>query len=263
MRVFLMAAVLVILGRSGYSVSAGEAPQRVVSLAPNLTEMVMALGAGERLVGVTPFCTAPVKVTRVAGGIQAEVEAILALAPDLVLTTPLTSATARQQMRDLGIRVEVVDIHSLEDIRSAMLRLAMILGVSQPSFPPPVVYPPLGTAVLLFGAEENYSAGKGTHADEILRQAGFSNVAANVGAPWPVLSEEFLLSCDPDWILVADYGNTTLEKVLTTLRGHRLRCHWRAVREGRVMTIPASVFSVPGPAALKAVPLLRAAISAS
>lgn len=240
---------------------AAEVPQRVVSLAPNLTGMVTALGAGNRLVGVTPFCQAPANIIRVTGGIQAEAETVLALAPDLVLVTPLTSMATRWQMAHLGLRVEVVDIQSLEDIRRAMLQLAHWLGVAEPALPRSHAYSSVGTGVLLFGADTGYSAGRGTHADEILREAGISNIAAELGTPWPMLNEEFILSREPDWILVADFGNASTEKVLTTLRTHPIRRYLRAVREGRVITVPASVFSVPGPAALEAAQSLHKAIS--
>lgn len=258
----LTAALLAAAVSCGCDARAAEPPRRIVSLAPNLTEMVTVLGAADRLAGVTPFCSAPEEIARITGGIQPEAEAVLALQPDLVLATPLTSAPTRQRMADLGIRVEVVDVRSLDDIRDACTRLAHLLGVPQPVLPHPAARPPAGTAVLLFGADTGYSAGPRTHANEILEAAGLRNIAGSAGGPWPVLNEEFLLSADPDWILVADHGNAKPEKILAALRSHPIRRHLRAVKEGRVITIPAAMFTIPGPASLDAAALVQAKISA-
>lgn len=246
----------------GSGVSASEPPRRIASLAPNLTEIVIMLGATERLVGVTPFCTAPAEITRIPGGLQPEAEVVFSLHPDLVLASPLTPAATRRRMEDLGMRVEVADMRSLEDIRTAIMRIASLLNVKKPSLPHPDAQSKIGSAVLLFGADTGYSAGPHTHANEIIEEAGLRNIADGASGPWPTLSEEFLLWVDPDWILVADHGNAEPEKVLAALRAHPVRRHLHAVKEGRVITVPAAIFSIPGPAALKAATLVREKIFA-
>ena len=109
-----------------------DPPARVVSLAPNLTDMVLHLGAGESLAGVTPFCAAPDEVPRVAGGMQPEAETILAIGPDLVLASSITPAPTLRQLRRLGIRTEVFATGSLEEISTATARLAAIFGRDAP-----------------------------------------------------------------------------------------------------------------------------------
>ena len=234
-----------------------DPPARVVSLAPNLTDMVLHLGAGESLVAVTPFCAAPDDVPRVVGGMQPEAETILAIGPDLVLASSITPAPTLRQLRRLGIRTEVFATGSLEEIRTATARLAGIFGRDTPCEPAPDGIRPSRPAVLLFGADTAYSAGCGTHAHEILGAAGLQNIAAEASGPWPQLGEEFLLASDPDVIIVADYGGAKREAVLALLRGHPVRRHLRAVREDRVVVFPARAFSIPGPAALQAGQKLR------
>lgn len=239
-----------------------EPPARVVSLAPNLTDMVRELGVGDVLAGVTPFCAAPDGVPRVPGGLQPEAETVLELGPDLVLASSITPEPTLRQLRELGIRTETFETGSLEEISRALRRVAGILGVKAPGDKarPAVKSAALRSAVLLFGAETGFSAGHGTHAHEILGAAGLRNIAEETAGPWPQLGEEFLLASDPDVIIVADYGGASQDAVVALLRGHPVRRHLRAVRAGRVVVVPARAFTVPGPAALEAGQKLRAEV---
>ena len=239
---------------------AGETPQKVVSLAPSITQTMRHLGAEDRLIAVTSFCDAPQSIGRLPGGILADPEAVLALAPDLVLCTAITPETTRRQLSALGLRVEVIDAPSLDAIRAETVRIARLLDVDEPSpeISSPAVKGP--TVALLFGADTGYSAGCGSHAHEILEAAGLRNIAAEVPGPWPQLGEEFLLAKDPEILVVADYGDDKREDVLATLRAHPVRSHLRAVRNGKVVVFPAAALTVPGPDALTAAPQLRAAV---
>lgn len=239
------------------AVWADAPPRRLVSLAPNLTQMVIAAGAAERLVAVTPFCAAPETIARLPGGIQPEAEQVLGLAPDLVLATSMTPLATRQQLTRLGLRVEVIDAPSLQGIREATSKVATLVGSSQPIRPAAPAVTARQSVALLFGADTGYSAGCGTHAHEILAAAGLRNIAADAGGPWPQLGEEFLLAADPDILIVADYGQADRENVLQALRAHPVRQHLSAIRSGRVVVFPAAAFSVPGPAALEASEALR------
>lgn len=241
-------------------VGAAAPPERIVSLAPNLTQMVVALGGGGSLAAVTPFCQAPADVARLPGGIQPEAETVLALGPDLVLATSMTPAATHEQLARLGVRVEVLEADSLDGIRGAQQKLAGLLGVAAPVLPV-ATRPVTGKSVaLLFGADTGYSAGCGTHAHEILEAAGLRNIAAHTGGPWPQLGEEFLLAADPDVIVIADYGGAKRKEVLEILQRHPVRRHLAAVRSGRIVVFPAPAFSVPGPAALEAGEKLRAEV---
>ncbi len=235
-------------------------PARVVSLAPNLTEMVRQLGAEATLVAVTPFCDAPDELRRVPGGMQPDAEVVLALEPDLVIASSITPAPTLRQLRDLGIRTEVFQTESLDQIRAAMAQMAAIFGAEATDGATTKTSPSSRSAVLLFGADTAYSAGCGTHAHEILAAAGLRNIAAAASGPWPQLGEEFLLAANPDIIVVADYGDTDKQALLAALRRHPVRRHLGAVKDGRVLVFPAKAFSVPGPGALEAGEQLRTAV---
>lgn len=243
------------------SQSWAEAPAvRLVSLAPSITQTVRHLGGENLLVGVTPFCEAKDDIVRVQGGILAEPEAVLSLAPDLVLCTTMTPTATRHQMARLGIRVEVVETPTLESISAAKRRIARLVGLAAQAEEMPRARNDGPSVALIFGAETGYSAGCGSHAHEILEAAGLRNIAADASGPWPQLGEEFLLEKDPEVLIIADYGGENREDVLAKLRAHPVRRHLRAVREGKVVVFPAGIFSVPGPEALAAAPNLRAAI---
>lgn len=236
-------------------------PQRVVSLAPNLTEIVISLGGADQLCAVTPFCEAPDDIRRLPGGIQPEAETVLASEPDMVLATSMTPAATRRQLHNLGLNVEVIDTPSLDAIRSAANHLADLLHLPLPAATSSAKNPPARSVALLFGADTGYSAGCGTHAHEILEGAGLRNIAAQTSGPWPQLGEEFLLAADPDLIIVADYGTSSPEEILQTLRRHPIRRHLSAVQRGSVLVFPAAAFSIPGPAALNATAELRSRLS--
>lgn len=239
---------------------AEDPARRVVSLAPSITQTVRHVGAEDRLVAVTSFCDTDEKIARVQGGILAEPEAVLGLAPDLVLCTTMTPAATRKQMSDLGLRVEVIETPTLESVREATRRVAALVGAAAPA--EEILRAPANgpSVALLFGAETGYSAGCGSHAHEILEAAGLRNIAADASGPWPQLGEEFLLHKDPKVLIIADYNDSKREEILAKLRAHPVRRHLRAVQSGEVIVFPAGAFSVPGPEALAAAPALRAAI---
>lgn len=252
-------AIFLILCLSDAS-SAAETPDRVVSLAPSVTQTVRRLGEEDRLVAVTSFCEAPDNIVRLPGGILADPEAVLGFAPDLVLCTKMTPENTRRKLVTLGLRVEVIDTPSLDAIRAETTRIAGMLDVDAPAEERPFPAANGPTAALLFGADTGYSAGCGTHAHEILEAAGLRNIAAEVSGPWPQLGEEFLLAKDPEIIVIADYGDAKREDILTKLRSHPVRSHLRAVHNGKVIAFPAGALTVPGPDALSAAPQLRAAV---
>lgn len=258
---WVLRLTLSLVGLFFFASSGQASPQRVVSLAPNLTEIVISLGGADQLCAVTPFCVAPDDIPRLPGGIQPEAETVLALEPDLVLTTSMTPATTRRQLQNLGLTVEVIDTPSLDAIRHASNHLADLLHLPQPTITSVGKKPPARSVALLFGADTGYSAGCGTHAHEILECAGLRNIAAKTSGPWPQLSEEFLLAEDPDLLIVANYDSSSSEEIRQTLRQHPVRRHLSAVQSGRILVFPAAAFSIPGPAALNATAELQSRLS--
>ncbi len=113
---------------------AGAAPQRVVTLAPHLTELVCAVGGCDRLVGVSAYSNYPPQVSKlpqISDATTVNLEAVLGLKPDLVLawdggTPPETMA----RLRGLGLRVEPVQVKGLDDVAAALERTGALLGTT-------------------------------------------------------------------------------------------------------------------------------------
>ena len=126
-----------LLGAALLVAAQARAPQRVVSLAPHLTELVCAVGGCERLVGVSAYSDYPVQVQRlpqVSDATSVNLEAVLGLKPDLVLawdggTPPETMA----RLRGLGLRVEPVRVRGLEDVAEALQRTGALLQLDAPA----------------------------------------------------------------------------------------------------------------------------------
>jgi len=250
--------------------SAPGAPSRIVSLAPSITEILFALGVGDRVVGVTRFCDHPAEVTAIAkvGGYHdPSYEAIVGLRADLVVLLR-EHERPRAYLGELGIETLSVGNATTDDILDSIMtvgrrtgaeararelvediraRLARVqertrdLGRSR-------VLVSVGRSMGSGSLKDVYVAGRGTLYDEAILLAGGENACSVGGATYPKLSAEGVLRIDPDVIvdLAADVktAGLTEEQVIADWRSIPGA---RAVREGRVHVI-SEVYAVrPGP----------------
>jgi iron complex transport system substrate-binding protein len=193
--------------------------RRVVTLAPSLTETVLALGAGDRLVGVSRFDDRPeVKsLPRVGGFVDPSVEAVIALKPDLVLVQPAPgNQQAVEKMAELGVPVLSLPLHSVEQVLVAIRETGKALGRDQAAkelsdhlertragvreraraLPHPRV-------LFVYGWEPLVVTGPGSFADELLKDAGGLNAADRATTPYPVYSVESALRARVDVVVNA------------------------------------------------------------
>ena len=107
-------------------------PQRIVSLAPSVTETLFALGFGNRLVGVTTYCDYPAeakKLPKIGGFINPSLEAIAAQRPDLVIGVNDSNHPVKaREMERLGLKVALVSVNSLDDILKSIKSIAYMIG---------------------------------------------------------------------------------------------------------------------------------------
>jgi iron complex transport system substrate-binding protein len=118
----------------GVTSTFAQPPQRIVSLLPSLTESVCAMGECQRLVGVDRYSNFPATVKRlpsVGGGLDPNIEGIVALRPDVVLLA--TSSRAASRLESLGIKVVALEPRSHDDVRRVLQALGVLLG--QPDAP--------------------------------------------------------------------------------------------------------------------------------
>lgn len=192
--------------------------QRVVTLAPSLSEIVLALGAQDQLVGVTRFDDDPRtdKTARVGGYNDPQPEAVLALHPDLLLAEPAPANRGPvETVARLGVPVEAFPLSSVADIEDAITGIAQLLGIpargkalrdrieqARRNARESTVTKPRTRALLVFGLDPLVVAGPRGFAGELLEDAGGENAAGPNSLPFFRLSVEGAVRAGPEVIVL-------------------------------------------------------------
>ena len=204
-----------IVDETGRTVRVPQPVQRIVSLAPSLTETVYALGLQDRLVGDTDYCDYPPdaqKKTKVGGAINPSLEQIVALRPDLVLVTKSLNLIATVHSLDsLGISSYGTDPHTVKEILSSTERLAAVLGVPEAGT---TLAADLGhhladlqqrlnglaprRVLFIVWSDPLISIGKSTFIADALRLAGAVSIVDSA-QDWPHTSLEEVVRLQPDF----------------------------------------------------------------
>jgi iron complex transport system substrate-binding protein len=259
---------------AGRSVRLARPARRVLSLVPSGTEMVAALAGPERLVGRTRYDDDPAlaALPTVGGGVDPSLEAIVALRPDLVLVWESEAqGTMRGQLTAAGIPTFALQSSDTADVFSAMARLGRLLGRDQAaselaarvrgqldSVRLAVASRPTPTVLYVVGVTPAMTAGTATFVIELLGVAGGRSAFPDISDGWPTLSLEEIVSRDPDIVLLPVSDDPTV-RVSTLQRTAGWR-ELRAVREGRIVTVSASLVNRPGPRMGEAAAALARAI---
>jgi iron complex transport system substrate-binding protein len=252
---------------------AGETPAlRIVSLSPSLTAIIVSLGARSRLVGVDEYSARQqpeVAGLPTAGGLfTPSLEAVVALEPDLVVLVP--SAQQRDlcsRLRGLGIEVlELANIDleqllaSIETLgrlvqrpEAAAERIAAIRRAWQRAERAAAERRPV-RAVLVLQREPLYLVGRGSFLHAMLSAAGADNPAAVFPDPYPRVALEWLIAAAPEVIL--DASEDPADAASYWSRWPSLP----AVAAGRVVAVPASEVTLPGPRLDRGLRILREAL---
>lgn len=235
--------------------------ERIVSLAPNLTEILYALGLEERLVGVTNQCDYPPAAQqkpKVGDVVNPNLEEIIELRPDLALgTTAGNRRETADALERLGIPLYGIDPHSIEDVLSSIRTLADLLGVGERGAELDarlrarlaalqqrlggVQRPRVLFAIWL---EPLITVGSDTFLNDLLRRAGARSVTNDLHSAWPRLSLEVALELDPDYLVLPN--THSLKSRLADLGNRRPWQSLRAVERGQVIWLDDAVLR-PGP----------------
>src|SRR5207248_4506053 len=189
--------------------------RRIVSLLPSFTEILFAIGAGDRLVGRTTWCDYPpaaLAVPSVGDAMPPSVEAVAARRPDLVvLYRSGPNVTAAEQLERLGIPTVLLDLNLLEELGAATRRLGTLTGRQEPAeslaaaVDRVVSQPPApSTQSLAFIVWDNppIVIGAGSYLDRLAALVGARNVFHDVGSPSAQVSIETIAARDPDFLAV-------------------------------------------------------------
>lgn len=246
----------------GRKVALPTPPRRIVSLAPNITEILFALGADEETVGVTLNCNYPERVkekARVGNYISLDFERILSLKPDLIIATGAGNTRETvDRLERLGIPTYVVFPKKFDDVLKSILHIGQIVHREEKarsiiqemkerkqrviertdSLPRPRVFLQIGESPLV-------TVGKGSFADDLIRLAGGENIAGEERQMYPRFGREEVLRRSPEVIIIStmnpkgDYD--------------RVKSEWNqwkaipAVKEGRIHLIHSDLIDRPSP----------------
>ena len=248
---------------AGRRVSLPAHVDRVISLAPNLTEIVFAVGGGNRLVGRTSYCDYPAEakaITAVGDTLQPNLERVIALQPQVVLISTASQLEVfTQQLQKQNIAVFVTDPHDLDGVFRSIERVGEILGQQAQAtllvqklreragaVEEAVRQRPPMRVFYQLSAEPLYTAGREAFVTDLIRRAGAVSVTADVPGAWPKYSNESALAAKPEAIILPTggsmgAGNSTVTEALRQSP---------AVLEGRVYKINDDHLVRPGPRAV-------------
>jgi iron complex transport system substrate-binding protein len=243
----------------GVVVKFPKSPQRIVSLLPSLTESICELGQCQRLVGVDRYSNWPEGVTKLpqlGGGLDPNIEAVVALKPDVVLMA--TSSRASERLEALGLKVVALEPKSHADVQRVLGKVGQVLdipedigakrvwrfidaGVSAAAQSLPTKAK--GVRVYFEVNRAPFAAGETSFIGETLTRLGAKNIIPAALGPFPKINPEFVVRANPDVIMVG----------LRNSAGMELRPGWasmRALREKRLCVFSledSDVLVRPGP----------------
>jgi len=246
------------LGRKIYL---AKTPVRIVSLAPSVTEMLFAIGAGEQVVGVTQFCDYPLEAqTRPkVGYTHPNLESIIALQPDLVVASrEFIRADVLGKFEQLKVPVFILEARTIEDVLSHIQTLGRMLdrGVAANQVAVDMRrrideirvrlngVSPL-RSLYVINSQPLITVGPGSFIHQLIELAGGINIAAGATAPYPRLNMEAVIKEDPE-VIVFPSGNA--EGIPES--DQQLWRRWNmlsAVRQERMYTISSNLLNRPGP----------------
>jgi len=248
---------------AGRRVSLPFKVDRVISLAPNLTEIVFAVGGGAQLVGRTSYCDFPPEaksVAEVSDTLHPSLERVIALKPQVVLISTASQLEVfTQQLQNQNIAVFVTDPHDLNGVFRSIEQVGEILGKKEQAAILVQTLRQRANAVeqavkqeqpvrvfYQLSAEPLYTAGRGSFVTDLMRRAGAISVTADLPGDWPKYSSESALAARPDAIILPTGGSmgSGNSSVTEALRQSP------AVLQGRVYKINDDHLVRPGPRAI-------------
>ena len=249
----------------GYSFVLSSPPRRIVSLAPNITEILFALGLGERIVGVTRYCDYPpqaLEKEKIGGMVDPNLEKIHALNPDLVVGFRGNPLRILRRLKELGLPLFVLEMGS--DLESVFEIIKKIGAVTQQDtqaenlleamqrkyshiqeslqevlHQPKVFFSLHGTGL--------WTCGKGSFLDGLVQKAKGINIAGHIKRKWLHYNREELIHENPDVIIVLAQSKEEFEQARSWMKGEKPFQEIRAVAEDRIHYLDANVATRPGP----------------
>ena len=228
-------------------VTLSQTPQRIVSLLPSLTETVCALGQCQKLVGVDRYSNWPERIAhlpRMGGGLDPNIESVVAAKPDLVLMA--TSARGAARFEALGLTVLALEPNSHADVQRVIRLMAKALGVPEAeservwrnidaavhAAAQSIPAHAKGQRVYFEVGPAPYGASESSFMGQTLDRLGARNILPASLGPFPKINPEFVVRAQPDLIMVGDssYADMRTRPGWQSMRAMRTQrvCHFKA-----------------------------------
>jgi iron complex transport system substrate-binding protein len=254
----------------GRSITIEKIPQRIVSLSPSNTEILFALGLDDKVVGVTEYCNYPQAAEtkpKIGGFSSIDIEKVVSLEPDLVLATKIHSKTVIPTLEKLGLTVVALTPTSLPEVLESITLVGKITGQNREAseltnnlktrFETVAdkiqALPPDATPRVFYMTWHDplMTAGMGTLADDVIRNAGGQNIASDISGD-KTIDLETVISRDPQ-VIIASIGMGTGEDLTWQYVQTEPRLkNTQALLDNRVYKIDGDLIHRPGPRIVEA-----------
>jgi iron complex transport system substrate-binding protein len=259
---------IILTNNSGQNVTITTTPERIISLAPSNTEILFAIGLGEKVVGVTEYCDYPEAATqkeKIGGFKTVNIEKVVSLNPDLVLGTGGVQADVVKKLRELGINVVILDARNIDEIMQNILWIGKISGAeleakalvsdleervqtvkttsAERLEKPKVAYILWGDPLMVAGSD--------TFVSDLISLAGGDNVFSGSAVQYLTISLEGMIERDPEILINGDHRNLDVSGLQYDPRWMEIS----AVKDNRFYTINSDIVSRQGPRIVDALEL--------
>ncbi|HEX3074307.1 MAG TPA: helical backbone metal receptor [Ignavibacteriales bacterium] len=250
-------------------------PSRVISLAPNITEIIYYLNQQDRLIANTKYCNYPEDAknkVKVADILTVNFEQVVSLKPDLILM-PIEGETIANyhRLKELGLKVFVTKYAAFGEIDSSFLQIGQIFGVKDKAdsivknwnsrlaaVRDAISKEEQKKGIFLLSNMPIIVAGKNSFIHKILESAGMQNSAGDINIGYPEFSREEMLKRNPEYIIIPHNDFGTLEEIRNTYP------EWpglKAFKEKKALEVNPDLFMRAGPRYVEAVETLHSVLS--
>lgn len=247
---------LEVIDSNGNSVTLEQEPEKIISVAPNITELIYKLGAEDKLIGRSEYCDYPTEaldIQSIGTIMEPNIEAIVALEPDVVLASSLFDEEVGNKLAEAGINVVVLsEQNDVNGVYNMIETVGLILNKKDEAascieemktiidevtskvegLETPTVYYVVG-----YGEYGDYTAGGDTYISGIITLAGGDNIAKDVSG-WSITLEE-IIAADPDIIIISEYCKTDFMSM-------EQYADLTAVKEDKVYTVDVNTIERQG-----------------
>ena len=248
-----------------------NSPDKVISLAPNLTEMIYFVGGEKYLKGITTYCTYPPEAKskeKVGDLISVDFEKLIEIKPDIIFMTVEGNSKAQyEKIKSLGFKVFVSNPRNFKGIEKTIKDFGIIfhkqvfteaklrrMDKTLDSLKSASTNLEKFKSLFLISVKPLMAAGKNTFVNEYLQFFGLKNIAANASQSYPVIGSEFLIKSNPDMIVLPKKMKKLLNELM---KNNSVLREVRAIRKNNIITINPDLYLKPGPRFINALQNLK------